>query len=76
MIESMHRYGEAASRQKGLVGVYTLKDVSSGELVGIAIWDSEEAFQEAGPALTKATEGDDFDSWEMEPIRGRRLKSA
>ena len=53
-----------------------LKDASSGELVGIAIWDSEEAFQAAGPALMKATEGDDFDSWEMEPIRGRRLKPA
>lgn len=74
LIESMHRYGEAARHQKGLVGVYTLKDISSGELVGIAIWDSEETYQAAGPALMKATEGDDFDSWEMEPIKGRKLK--
>ena len=77
LTESMHRYGEAARHQKGLVFVCPpLKDTSSGELVGIAIWDSEEAFQEAGPALTKATEGDDFDSWEAEPIRSRRLKPA
>lgn len=32
LIQSMHRYGEAAKRQKGLVSVHTLKDESAGEL--------------------------------------------
>ena len=71
----MHRYGEAAKRQKGLVSVYTLKDEETGELLGLAIWDSQDSFLAARPALRKAIEGDDFDAWESEPVKGRRLKS-
>jgi hypothetical protein len=74
LIDSMHRYGEAAKRQKGLVTVHTLKDEKSGDLVGVAIWDSEESYLLARPALMEATEGDDFDEWEEEPMRGYRLK--
>jgi hypothetical protein len=73
LIESMHRYGETAKRQKGLISVHTLKDENTGELVGIAIWDSRESFLAARPALGRAVEGDDFDAWEQEPIRGHRL---
>ena len=75
VIDSMHRYGEAAKRQKGLVSVHTLKDEDSGELFGLAIWDSQEAFMAARPELRKATEGDDFDTWEKEPMKGHRLRS-
>ncbi len=75
VIESMHRYGETAKKQPGLVSVHTLKDENSGELVGIAIWSSKESFLAARPALMKATEKDDFDSWEKEPTRGHRLAS-
>ena len=71
----MNRYGEAAKRQKGLVSIRTLKDESTGELFGLAIWDLESSYQSARPALMKATEGDDFDSWEKEPMRGYRLRS-
>ena len=73
LIESMHRYGEAAKAQPGLVSVHTLKDENTGELVGLAIWASKEAFLAARPALMMATEKDDFDAWEKEPIRGHRL---
>jgi heme-degrading monooxygenase HmoA len=74
LIDSMHRYGEAAKKQHGLISVHTLKDESTGELVGLAIWDSKESFLAARPALMKATENDDFDAWESEPVRGHRLK--
>lgn len=40
LIDSMHRYGEAAKQQKGLISVHTQKDQSTGELFGLAIWDS------------------------------------
>jgi heme-degrading monooxygenase HmoA len=73
VIDSMHRYGETARKQPGLVSVHTLKDENTGELVGIAIWPSKESFLAARPALRKATENDDFDSWEKEPIRGHLL---
>jgi heme-degrading monooxygenase HmoA len=64
VVESMHRYGEAAKKQKGLVSVHTLKDENTGELVGLAIWDSKESFLADRPDLMKATENDDFGSWE------------
>ena len=60
-MDSMHRYGEAAKRQKGLVSIHTLKEESTGELFGLAVWDSESSYQSARPALMKATEGDDFE---------------
>ena len=75
LIDSMHRYGETAKRQKGLVSVHTLKDENTGELFGIAIWDSQDSYEAARPALMKATETDDFDSWEKGPMKGHRLKS-
>ncbi len=74
LIDSMHRYGEASKAHKGLVSVHTLKDEKTGELVGLAIWDSEESYLAARPDLMKATEGDDFDSWEMQPSKVHRLK--
>jgi hypothetical protein len=73
LIDSMHRYGETAKKQPGLVSVHTLKDENTGELVGIAIWTSKESFLAARPALMKATEKGDFDAWEKEPVRGHRL---
>ena len=72
----MHRYGEAAKLQKGLKEVYTLKDGKSGKLVGIAIWDSEESYLAARPALSNVTAKDDFDAWEAEPPTVHRLGPA
>jgi hypothetical protein len=70
VIDSMHRFGAAAASQAGLVEVHTLKDTrGSGALVGFAIWESADALMSARPALAAATEGDDFEAWESEPIR-------
>ena len=70
VIDSMHRFGAAARTQPGLVEVHTLKDTrGSGALVGFALWESAEALLAARPALSEATENDDFDAWESEPIR-------
>jgi hypothetical protein len=69
VIDSMHRFGDAARAQPGLVEVHTLQDRRSGTLVGLAMWESMDALEAAGPALGAATEGDDFDLWDAEPIR-------
>jgi len=61
-IESMHRFGDAARTQEGLRLVTTLKDPESGDLIGIALWDSEAAARAAGPALGAAVADDDFDT--------------
>lgn len=69
LIDSMHRFGEAARGQAGVVEAHTFKDRRSGALVGFAIWESMDALTAARPALGAATEGDDFDLWEAEPVR-------
>jgi hypothetical protein len=66
MIDSMHRFGEAARAAGGVQRMHTLKDEKTGALVGLAIWDSKEAYEAAGPALMKAVEGDDFADWHEE----------
>lgn len=64
VIGSMHRYGDAARTQEGLVEVRTLKAVQEGVLVGYAVWTSAAAKEAANPALRAAVEHDDFDLWE------------
>jgi hypothetical protein len=63
MIDSMHRFGAAAKEAGGLQRIHTLKDEKTGALLGLAIWDSKEAYEAAGPALMKAVEGDDLGDW-------------
>ena len=70
LIDSMHRFGDAARTQDGLVEVHTLQDQRSDALVGFAIWTSADALAAARPALAAATEHDDFEAWETAPIQG------
>jgi hypothetical protein len=63
MLDSMRRYCEAAKAAGGLQRIHTLKDERTGALIGLAIWDSREAYEAAGPALMNAVEGDDFREW-------------
>lgn len=74
VIGSMHRYGDAARTQPGLVEVKTLRSQEGDVLVGYAVWESAEAKQAAGPVLRAAVEHDDFELWE-EGMDGWSLKS-
>jgi len=69
LTDSMHRFGAAARTQAGLREVHTLRDMRSGVLVGLAAWESAAALEAARPALAAATETDDFDAWELEPVQ-------
>jgi heme-degrading monooxygenase HmoA len=65
LIASMHRFGKADGEPiPGLREVHTLRDRKSGSLVGLAIWDSEEAFTAGIPRMRAAVEGDDISAWE------------
>jgi hypothetical protein len=70
----MHRYGAAARSREGLREVHTLRDKRSGVLVGLAIWESEDAKRAAASVLAAAVEGDDFDAWEAEPATSFALE--
>jgi hypothetical protein len=67
MLDSVRRYSEAARAAGGLQHVYALRDERSEALLGLAIWDSKDAYEAAGPALMRAVEGDDLDDWHVEP---------
>jgi succinate dehydrogenase/fumarate reductase flavoprotein subunit len=68
VIDSMHRFG-AAARANGVHEVHAFKDELSDALVGFAVWRSEKELAAAREALAAATEGDDFEAWETEPIQ-------
>ncbi len=68
LIDSMHRFGNAA-RAQGAIEAHTFKDARSDALVGFAIWRSDEDLAAARPALAEATQDDDFDAWETGPIQ-------
>ena len=65
LIDSMHRFADAdGDAIPGLREVHTLRDRESGALVGLAIWDSDEAFAAGVSRMRAAVEGDDFLAWE------------
>jgi heme-degrading monooxygenase HmoA len=65
LIDSMHRFGRADGAIPGLREAHTLRDRETGTLVGLAIWDSEEAFEAGVPRMRNAVQGDDFLAWEQ-----------
>jgi len=73
LIESMHRFGAAIKGAPGLVGVYTLQDKDAGVLVGMAIWESEEAKAASIHLAREAVANDPFDQWEAEDVGGYAL---
>jgi heme-degrading monooxygenase HmoA len=66
LVASMHRFGAAARGQPGLREVHTLRDESGGTLVGLAIWESREAFEAGVESMRTAVEDDPFEKWRGE----------
>jgi quinol monooxygenase YgiN len=60
-VDSMRRFAAAARAQPGCVMCATFRSEESGDLYGIAVWESEAASAEAGPKCMEAVAGDDFD---------------
>ena len=51
MLASMHRVNQAAAGAPGLIEIGAWRDQGSDRLVGLARWESEEAFQAAAPRI-------------------------
>jgi heme-degrading monooxygenase HmoA len=64
LIASMHRFAAAGTGQAGLIEAHTMRDARSGKLVGLAIWESREAFDRGVEAMRAAVEDDPFPDWE------------
>jgi Antibiotic biosynthesis monooxygenase len=67
LLASMHRVDEAAAGAPGLVQIGAWRDQDSDRLVGLALWESEEAFQVAAPRIFAAVADDPFDEWSARP---------
>jgi len=64
LIASMQRFAAVGRSQAGLHEVHTMRDAKSGKLLGLAIWESREAFDQGVEAMRTAVENDPFLDWE------------
>lgn len=71
VLDSMKRYSVIARQQPGFVWTGVVDDASE-KLVGVAVWESEQAADEAYPALMAGVGADPFATWDIEPIRSFR----
>jgi len=60
LIDAMHRFGAAARGASGLRSIHTLQSAEDGVLVGLAIWDTEDAFHAARVGMRAAIADVDF----------------
>ncbi|SNU02152.1 hypothetical protein SAMN06298212_12621 [Ruaniaceae bacterium KH17] len=71
--DSMRRFGAAIAGREGVISIRTMLDEASGRLVGIAIFESEEAANALLPLAQAAVADDDFDTWAASETDGLRL---
>jgi hypothetical protein len=78
LVESMHQFGELMSQQPGFIFVapYPFKDPEKGTLMGISMWESEEAFNAAAAVLRQARQNSPSHEWEAKPTEVYTLHSA
>jgi heme-degrading monooxygenase HmoA len=67
LLASMHRVGEAAQGAPGLVQIGAWQDERSGRMVGLAMWESQEAFEASAERIFGAVADDPFDQWMEQP---------
>jgi hypothetical protein len=67
MLASMHRVDRAAQGAPGLVQIGAWRDAKSDRLIGLAIWQSREAFEASAPDIFAAVENDPIREWSTQP---------
>ncbi len=74
ILDSMRRYCEAMKDKPGLQRAHALRDVRTGKLVGLAIWDSKDNWSAAKPAMDESIKNDPFHEWEDVPPKVYHLE--
>jgi hypothetical protein len=74
VLASMKRARDAGAGAKGLLQMGPWREVDGGRLVGVAIWESREAFLAAAPGIFAAVADDPFHEWEAEPVVSLQLE--
>lgn len=72
--DSLQRFGDALEGQAGLVGYHAFQ-TADGELIGITLWDSQQAFERGRLAGAHAIKDDPFHEWEAAPVVAFRGES-
>jgi heme-degrading monooxygenase HmoA len=67
LLASMHRVDKAAQGAPGLIQIGAWRDEGSDRLVGLAIWESAEAFHASVERIFQAVADDPFDLWLEQP---------
>jgi quinol monooxygenase YgiN len=73
--DAMCHVGEAIKNLPGCLFDNAFQDVSLGTIMAITIWESQEAFQAARPAMIEALKAIPFDEWEARPREFHTLNS-
>ena len=67
LLASMHRVDKAAQGAPGLVQIGAWRDERTGRLVGLAMWESAEAFRASAERIFQVVEDEPFDLWFERP---------
>jgi heme-degrading monooxygenase HmoA len=67
LLASMHRVEEAAQGAPGLIQIGAWRDQRSDRLIGLALWESAEAFRASSERIFQAVADDPFDEWLEQP---------
>jgi heme-degrading monooxygenase HmoA len=63
VLASMHRVDKAAEGAPGLIQMGAWRDERSDRLVGLALWESADAFEASAGQIFQAVAEDPFDVW-------------
>ena len=67
LLDSMRRVDAAAQGAPGLVRIGAWRDAKSDRLVGLAMWESREAFEAAAPGIFATVADLSMDEWVERP---------
>ena len=67
LLAAMRSINEAAHGAPGLLKIGAWRDILTGRVVGVSIWESREAFEAAQQRIFAATADLPFDEWEERP---------
>jgi heme-degrading monooxygenase HmoA len=67
MLASMHRVDAAAQGAPGLIQIGAWRDAKSDRLIGLAMWESRDAWEAAVEGIFAAIENDPILDWSTQP---------
>ena len=73
--DAMRHVGKVIKNLPGCLFDNAFQDASPGTIMAITVWESQEAFQAARPAMIEALKAIPFEEWEARPREFHTLNS-